>query len=248
MWEFQKQIDCDWEIAVKNLPKTGVYLPNRIPDDPVDYVLIGAEPSGTWDSQEAVASIERGFKNFHGSWGDFILHYSIREFLLEHGQTYYLTDLSKGAMPTILAEYGRSDRYARWFPLLKKELEMAAKPDATVIAIGKSTAKFLNKRILNGHKGHSIVHYSQQAAGSWKRVAESNEELFSQFAPTVKPSSFKLIARQVLRDAGMQSFEADILRRLNIEQGLTESRKQLIFTYKMQFAEIRQKISEGRSG
>ena len=241
--EFQRQIDSDWKLAVESLPKSGVYLPNNMPDAPVDYVLIGAEPSGTWDSKEALESIEKGFRNFHGSWGDFILHYSIREFLLESGQTYHLTDLSKGAMPTALAEYRRSERYERWLPLLKKELEIVAKSDAKVIAIGKSTGDFLSKSGINGYSGHTVIHYSQQAAGSWKRIATSNQRLYDQFASTVRPARIKRTVRRVLQDAGMKSFVTETLKRLDVDNRLTESRKQLIFTYKMQFERIRENIN-----
>lgn len=240
--EFQGQIDDDWKIAVESLPKAGVYLPNLMPDSPVDYVLIGAEPSGTWGSKEATESIENGFKNFHGSWGDFILHYSIREFLLESGQTYHLTDLSKGAMPTTLAKIGGPDRYDRWFPLLKKELEIVAKPDARVIAIGKSTRDFLSKKGLNGFSGDTIVHYSQQAAGSWKVMAESYKEHFNQFSATVEPAHVKRTIRNILQEAEMKHFEAEILKRLDVDNRLTDSRRQLMFTYKVQFAEIRRKL------
>ena len=186
--EFQKQINSDWKIALENLPKTGVYLPNLMPDAPVDYVLIGAEPSGTWDSKEAAESISNGFKNFHGSWGDFILHYCIRKYLLKTGQTYYLTDLSKGPMPTTLASFGRQERYKRWFPLLERELSVVARPNVTVIAIGKSTSEFLSKSKLPRYTGHSIVHYSQQASGSWKKVAESKPKSFKRFAAAVDPN------------------------------------------------------------
>ena len=239
--EFKNQIESDWKNAVDYLPKS-TYLPNRIPNEPVDFVLIGAEPSGTWDSEKARDDLRKGFKNFCGSWEDFLLHHSIKNYLVDSGQSYYLTDLSKGAMPTALASYGRTDRYKSWFPLLERELAIVAKPCATVIAIGRSTKEFLDKRDLKGYSGHSVIHYSGQAAASRRRFADTHKCLYEEFALTVKSSHLKRTIRHVLRGAGMRRFEAETLKRLDVDNRLTESRKQLLFTYKMQFAKIRRKL------
>ena len=110
-----------------------VYLPNFMPTGPVDYVFIGMEPSlGAWASslEKAKAKIAAGFRNFMWSMEDFILHTSARHYLCEPGQTYYVTDISKGAMSVKRANLDRTVRYERWFPLLVQEIDLVAKPDA----------------------------------------------------------------------------------------------------------------------
>ena len=55
--------------------------PNFMPTGPVDYVLIGMEPSlGAWapSAGEARAKIAAGFRNIMWSLEDFILHTSAR--------------------------------------------------------------------------------------------------------------------------------------------------------------------------
>ena len=77
-----------------------LFLPNIAPQDPVDFVLIGMEPSiggeGASILDVARKKIKRGFKNFARSTEDFILHFCIKEYLCVGWGTYYLTDLSKG--------------------------------------------------------------------------------------------------------------------------------------------------------
>ena len=241
--DFREQIASDWKLAVERL-RESLYLPNHRPDAPADFVLIGAEPSlEIWapDPDTGREKLAKGLKNFAWSWGDFILHHCIREYLCADGETYYLTDLSKGAMPTALAEYDRMKRYDRWFPLLEKELEIVAKPNPLVIAIGKSTGDFLRSKGLKGYSDDIVVHFSQQASSIWKKVAESNQELFDGFVPTVSPRVIKRTVEQVLKEADMDSFLDETLKRLTVGAGLTESRKQLMFTYKVQFGDIRSK-------
>jgi hypothetical protein len=75
-----------------------VYLPNFTPTGPVDAVLIAMEPSlGRWvrNPTEAAAKVDSGLRNFMGSLEGFILHFTIRRYLLRAGESYHLTDVSK---------------------------------------------------------------------------------------------------------------------------------------------------------
>ena len=110
--KFKKQINEDndrWGVG-------SCFLPNIAPDGPVDYVLIAMEPSFGGGSGEQQRGDEHSPKNFSGSLGDFILHFCIKEYLCEGERSYYLTDLSKGAMPVRLAATDRQRRYQNWFP------------------------------------------------------------------------------------------------------------------------------------
>src|SRR5436190_8414128 len=78
-----------------------VFLPNPELSRPVEYLLIGMEPSlGRWarSREEADAKVKAGFRNFVSSIEDFILHFCVRHYLCSGSETYHITDLSKGAM------------------------------------------------------------------------------------------------------------------------------------------------------
>jgi len=99
-----------------------VYLPNPEPTGRVDYILIGMEPSlGHWarSAEEARARVASGFRNFLTDIEPMLLHFSVRRFLCEKGQKYYITDFSKGAMLVEHAGTVRADRYDRWYLSLK---------------------------------------------------------------------------------------------------------------------------------
>ena len=96
-----------------------VFLPNVAPKGPVDYILIAMEPSlKGWaeDIPDAREKITKGFRNFCGVW---LLHFSISKFLCRDKETYYLTDLAKGAMEANSKGAGSKDKYNEWFPLLE---------------------------------------------------------------------------------------------------------------------------------
>ena len=128
-----------------------IFLPNTDPASyAIDYIFITMEPSLMWSrelSSECCDPIAMGFKNFMFSLEDFILHYCIRNFLCKNpnkkGSTYYITDLSKGAMPTKDADKDRNLRYARWFSLLIAELNLVSYRRTQFVAVGKTVYDFL---------------------------------------------------------------------------------------------------------
>ena len=123
-----------------------VFLPNFRPKEPADHVLICMEPSlGRWAGTPEAGRqrIAEGFRNFTWSIEDFILHTAARRYLCGPSQTYHLTDLSKGAMTVARANVDRAARYARWYRLLKQEIEVVAKPAARFVAVGKVVQKEL---------------------------------------------------------------------------------------------------------
>ena len=145
-----------------------LFLPNIAPQVPVDFVLIGSEPStGGGPSKSQVF---RSPKNFSGSCEDFILHLCIKEYLCVEGETYYLTDLSKGAMP--VKEASKSDpnqRYKAWYPLLRDELKLVSKPSTRIIAIGGKAWDFLSKQKAQQLNGR-VLHYSGNANPHRKKI------------------------------------------------------------------------------
>ena len=116
----------------------------------MDYVLVGMEPSlggfakGKRDAKLEYAQrrMDQGFRNFCGVW---ILHYPVRTSLCQDGESYYVTDLAKGAMLTNEKSAGSEKKYDEWYPLLEKELGLVAKPDAKIISIRNKVGQLLSK-------------------------------------------------------------------------------------------------------
>lgn len=234
--EFKCQVEKDnKELGIKSL-----FLPNIRPEGPVDFVLIAQEPSlggGGWDKGDE--KIRQGDRNFSGSFEDFILHFCIREYLCQGGKSYHLTDLAKGAMAVKVAESQRQDRYDRWYPLLLRELQVVAKPGARIISIGRKVERFLKKKNLPRHTGE-IPHYSRTANKHWGKSIKGREGDYRKFCAAVKQEYIELVADEVLKEVGVvAALKEEKLKRLKSGSGLTESRKKLMFDYKVDFEGMR---------
>ena len=158
----------------------GVYLPNVEPKSHADYIFVGMEPSfGRWAKsiEDAEKKIAEGFRN--GAPARFTR--CIEWFLCQPGETYHLTDVSKGAMLVKVAGRDRKRRWEEWYPLLLEEIEIVGKPGAPVIAIGREVEVFLKKRDLKGLPFYAVPHYSYTAVAHFKREAEKDPEGFKAF-------------------------------------------------------------------
>ena len=230
--------------------EASIYIPNIRPDGPVDYVLVGSEPSlGGWAKgstleermDEARRKLEKGYKNFATSPEDFIFHYCVREYMCQPHYTYHITDLSKGAMLTKLASDKPKDRYERWFDLLKREIGLVAQPGAPIIAIGGEAWRFLSKKsesgLFEGHAVTPILHFGGGWIGNWNYYPEDFPKLYGTFSPTIGLKDILFAAEAVLHKAGMDCFTDETLEKLNRKSG--EGWKKLAFTYKISFESIR---------
>ena len=244
--EKYENLERAFERQVAKDANGSTFLPNIRPEGPVDFVLIGQEPScgnGNPDKDREVT--DRVDRNFSGSLEDFILHFCVKEYLCKGGKTYYLTDLSKGAMKTRVAAHERENRYEEWYPLLKRELRVVAKPGAQVISIGRTVQRFLERKVSDGyiikripHNG-GILHYSPQASRHRGKASKCDPEGYRQFCSEVNLRDVEQAAKEVLAQAGMR--DSDInhnLNRLRAGSGLTDSRKKLMFDYKVAFERI----------
>ena len=221
---FRAQVEKDKAHAIERVVQGwGVYLPCVEPESQVDFVFVGMEPSFGWaDSIEhAERKIAEGARNFGRSGNEsdplslFIL--SIERFLCQQGETYHLTDVSKGAMPVTVAALDRDRRYEEWYPLLLEEIEIVGKPSAPVIAIGKKVEAFLKQRDLKDVTGrplHAVQHYSFQASAYFKREAEKD------------PAGFEVFKKLEFSENSRWA------------PSLSLAKQRLIFAYKKQFQEI----------
>ena len=146
--KFKEQVEKDNE-DFKPHGFESNFLANIAPKCPVDYILVAMEPSFGGGPGIPTPGKALNSRNFAGSLEDFILHYCVSEYLCEGERNYYLTDLSKGAMPVARASGGlalRYERYKRWYPLLCEEIELVG-PNAPIIPWGTWCVIFLKCRI-----------------------------------------------------------------------------------------------------
>ena len=205
----------------------------------MDFVLVAKEPSLSG------GGLGKEDSNFSQSIEDFILHYCVREYLCEGAETYYLTDLSKGAMSVKDAGKDPLPRYYRWYPLLEEELRLVTKPGKTrVIAIGNGARDFLTaKNLCCGRicdRIEGVMHSSRVAAPHIEKAIQCWKGSFPEFSETVEMDDIVKTARCVWEEIGHS--QSEIKRRVKQLQrgsGLTESRKKLMFYYKNRFEKLR---------
>ena len=215
-----------------------VYLPNPEPRAPVDYILICMEPSlGHWAQGDAQKRVESGFRNFLIDIEPMLLHYSVRRFLCENGQRYYITDFCKGAMLVENASVDRDKRYASWYPLLKEEIDLIA-PKACVIAVGNVVAKYLRQNNFP-RDFKQVIHYSPLAAGARNARLKGHEERFRKFEKSITSKNFMFNVRQVLGESGVPiDIYDEALKRVQRSK-FSESRRKLVYCYKLDFKSIK---------
>ncbi len=225
-----------------------VYLPNFTPRGPVDAVLVCMEPSlGRWarTPAEAASKIDAGFRNFMWSLEDFVLHYAASAFLCDPGQTYHVTDVSKGAMTVDHANVDRDARYARWSALLDEEIRLVAKPLAPIIAVGQAVRNLLSGREF-GNRVTAVMHYSGQANAARNAAVVGREAEFEAFAERISISDVMVVAENLLRANDVPSaMKEETLARVR-NGALTTSRKKLAFIYATTFTELRRQTAPQR--
>jgi hypothetical protein len=218
-----------------------VFVPSPEPLGPVQYVLICMEPSLGWwarSADHARSKVEAGFRNFLFSIEDFILHFCVRRYLCGSAQRYHITDLSKGAMLVDHAGLARIQRYDRWYPLLREEIDLCATPSAGIVAVGNVVSHYLARRGFR-RPFTRVIHYSSQAGRARSAGLVGREDSFRAFRGSVSLEDVIATAEDVLKAAHVPSeIRDDTLSRLAKSQ-LTASRQQLIFNYKVAFELMR---------
>ena len=210
----------------------------------MDYDFITMEPSfkrWTEDEEDARRQIRAGFRNFIFSYEDFILHYAIRKFLCDKKEKYYLTDLSKGAMSVRQAKNQRVQRYLRWLPLLREEIDLISTRRTQVICVGRSPHDFLARHgeKYGLHADHHILHYSPNAAAYRMDAVRADPQGFKKFRKKNHGEELQLNAKTLLNKYNIpERFKIPALVRVHPEN-LTPSRIALLFTYMRAFEGFR---------
>ena len=220
----------------------GYYLPCVRPTNKVDYIFVGMEPSNPkqLSNEDGEKAVEKGATNYSAfdppckaeKWAASATHpvnlfnTAIARFLCQDGKRYFLTDLSKGALPGNIPKLNRLRRWRKWYHLLLEEFEIVGKPNAPIIAIGKQVEDFLLKKELERRTGSPmfrVLHPSGIAVNHWKAEAERDPTGFEEF----KNEEFVVEKRWA--------------------KGLSLSKMQLIFTYKKQLERIKDRVSSAHA-
>jgi hypothetical protein len=218
-----------------------VFVPNLKPCGPVDHVFICMEPSlGRWANSvdEGRTRVAEGMRNFLGSIEDQILHYSSRHYLCEADERCFVTDLSKGAMLVKDADVDRSARYDRWYDLLLEEIDLVARPGATILAVGTAVAKHLKRRQFP-RPFSKILHYSPLAAKARQDAVVGLDVELEQLKHDVPHEKILETAIQVLEESGVPESERSATLQMLQKSEMTHSRYQLLLAYKVAFEKIR---------
>ena len=213
-----------------------VFLPNPEPSGQVDYIFICMEPSlGKWANSADVArhKVDAGFRNFAFSMEDFILHFCIRQYLCEPRQRYHVTDLSKGAMLVERAGVARTQRYDRWYGLLVEEVGLVA-PAAGIFAVGHAVARHLKRRAFP-RPFTELMHYSGLAGQARAAGIVGHEVGFEEFRSSVSLEDVLATAMDVLTESAVPAALRDETMARLADGQLSESRKQLMYNYKLAF-------------
>jgi hypothetical protein len=220
------------------------FLPNPEPQGPVEYILICMEPSlGRWarSIDEARSKVGSGFRNFLSHIDTMILQFCARQYLCKPGEHYHITDLSKGAMHVRRAGSSRRERYARydrWYGLLKEEINLLARPDARIVAVGTVVREYLEyKRFEKPFT--EVIHYSGLAGRARTEGIRGLEDRFAAFTDSVSLDTLIATTKDVFAAYRVPAvFREETLAHLAGAQ-LTTSRKKLMFNYKVSFESMR---------
>jgi len=186
--------------------------------------------------KDGEAAVKKGKRNFMPNSRNCILHYCARKYLCRGGQTYYITDMSKGAMQVSKANSERKKRWEEWFPLLEKELELVAKKDAIVFAISKKVESFLTKKQVQGRFNYRLkylLHPGNNAAHARKKCIAKRKTDFAKFKQTVTEKNLIEFASTILSKEGTEW--AMKSKKCIENKKLSDSEKMLIFCYKITF-------------
>lgn len=225
------------------------YLPSLFPLKRVDYVIVSPEPSLSWAKNKSPHEIEMlvaaGYRNFMYSWEDFILHHCLKKQL----RLYHLTSISKAAVAQ--TQEASLDTLQAWLPSFREELALVSTPDTQLIPLGQKAAELLQSLDLPYPVTEPLIHFARMASRWRSRLPSQYPEAYAEQAAQWQPIQLIRSADHTLmtlfqieeRNFGTPIPYDLIQNRLSYlkdsKAGLSESRKQLIFTYLKQLEHLR---------
>ena len=229
-----------WLMNITNLE----YL---APRGPVDFVLVAKMTS---ISKKEAAETPPGEHpadgyNLHVSLGDLILNYGAHRHLCKPGETYYLTDLAKCAVPAGQAKKGKlqEDEFKTWYQLLLEELSVVAKPCATVIPVSSATGSFLKRQPGFPYVvTEPILHWSTAAVAAAKMASSLFPQEWREFREATGWEDLRASTEEIFVKAGLDQDIEEIHRRFKGRFG--DFHRHYMFTYKKEMPLRRPDVSQ----
>ncbi len=225
------------------------YLQYLAPRAPVDFVLVAKMPS---ISEQATAKIPPGEYpatdppsfNLLLSLGDLILNYGAHRHLCKPGETYYLTDLGKCALPPKQAKGRLQEKeFIDWYPMLLKELELVAKPAATVIPVGSTTGYFLKRQPNFPYAlTEPILHWSTAAIVAAKMAASLFPQEWKEFRQATSWEDLRASSEEIFLEAGLGQ-HMDVVHH-RFKGRFKDMHRHYMFTYKKEMPLRRPDVSD----
>ena len=218
------------------------YIAFAPPQSRVDFVLVAMMPSVNEKAADGVPFGDYPLNEsdapngLYSALGDLILHHSVRRYLCERGEKYYITDLAKAAIPAgkVTPKLQREE-FNFWYPKLLDELNLVAKPTATIIPVSHTTANFL--RDINDklpyRLTHPILHWSRQLTAAAKMASSFFPKEWSTFQKTATLKDVLETTEEAFKDAGLSQYFSAVSSRLK-EESFGDMEKHYMFTYKKQ--------------
>lgn len=207
-----------------------IHLPNPIYTLSPKYCLVAMEPLLSGKTPELFQSwINKSFKNFLYSHGDFILHYCAYTFLCHESFDYHITDISKGAMNTTLANKQRKDRYSNWLNILNYEFEFFGNP--LLIGVGRTATEFLSKAGFQTE--FSVMHYSQNNCARFNNYYQNHPKQYPTHNLHIKLKNF---AMQLLEKADYKKEMRDFTLNKIFNKELSNWEKGMFLNYMDKFS------------
>lgn len=232
--KFRQRVKDDWQHGVRSL-----YWPVIPPKGPVDYVLIGMEPSTGRKITEPTPNYSMPVPHYNQAVAteNFLLNHCVRNYLCRGDETYHLTDLSKGAMAVKDARGRPWKRWEMWYQLLEEELRLLWKPGKTrIIAVGRKVESFLGSKGLCKRVEY-VLHFNKNGVAQAAKRSQRWADGFEEFTRNLRCEDFDTSVRAVLsRVAASDYIEGMVASR----RRLTPGRRWLMFYYKNRFEEIRE--------
>ena len=213
------------------------YLKYLAPRAPVDFVLVAKMTSiREKDAAETrpgeYPDIPAPGYNLLASIGDLILNHAAYRHLCWPGERYYVTDLGKCAVPAKYVKgHVQQGEFEAWYPMLLEELELVAKPEATVIPVGSATADFLNARCDFPYRvTMPVLHWSGAAVSAAKMASSLFPREWDEYRRKTSWEDVRGSIEEIFIEAGLGKYVDSVDCRL--KDTFKEFHAHYMFTYK----------------
>ncbi len=178
-----------------------------------------------------------------------ILNYGAHRHLCKPGETYYLTDLGKCAIPAKVAKGKIEEKeFDFWHDKFLEGLKLVAKPNATVIPVGSATGNFLKRKCeedplsFTWRLAAPILHWTTAAIVAAKMASSLFPKEWKEFQGTTGWEDLRSSTEEIFSEAGLSQYMDPVERRL--KDKFADFHRHYMFTYKKEMPLRRPDVSD----